>query len=200
MAQAGDRPVGDHLPVEVLERRSLDVGPPRERLSCDRGEPQLHAAHGRDVPEGEDRDRREVHQQGSPEAASLEGEVLREPDDDGREERPDIPVAAVEDEQGSPVDDRAAERERELPGDRRGQQAEPGCRQHHDLPAQAVARLRPKRAGRCPHPDDRFGSQAAASSQARVTDHDPAREVHMLNVRRKKRRFRLSYCAFRPGR
>jgi hypothetical protein len=35
--------------------------------------PQLHAAHGRDVPEGEDRDRREVHQQGSPEAASLEG-------------------------------------------------------------------------------------------------------------------------------
>ena len=43
MAQAGDGPVGHHLPVEVLERRSLDLGPPRKTAPrC--GEPPLHAA------------------------------------------------------------------------------------------------------------------------------------------------------------
>ena len=113
VAEADDRPVGHHLPVEVEERRLLRFRPPGERPPLRPREPPLHARHRQDVRQREDDDRGQVDQHGAPQALPLEPEMLRQPDDRGREERPEVPVGRVQDDERAPVGRVVPERRRE---------------------------------------------------------------------------------------
>ena len=141
VAQADDRPVRDHFPIEVEQRRLLHFGPPGEPLARAGGDPPLDALHGRDVEERSRDHGREVNGERTQEPAALEPEALRQPDDGRRHQRPQVPVGVVQDGELLPGDVGPAEPVRELPGEagrerterRRHEQDERPADTPHDL-------------------------------------------------------------------
>ena len=122
VAEAGDGPVGHHFPVEVLERRPLAPASTRQNdrpsvIASHHWTPLMAAMWANEKIATAGR----WTSDGPPEALPLEPEVLRQPDDRRREERPQIPVGAVEEDERRPAGDRPAEGEGELPGQRRGE-------------------------------------------------------------------------------
>ena len=138
---------------------------------------------------------------GAPQALPLEPEVLRQPDDRRREERPDVPVAGVQDDERAPVRRLWPSEAVKLPGQQRRQERRARRRHEDERPAQAVAQRRDAPAGRCRSPGDRAGGRQAVSSRslhAAGSDHEracgrvgPCLVLDVRNVG-----FVLSNCAF----
>ena len=139
VAQADDRPVGHHFPVEVEEGRLPGFVRPGERPALRAREPPLHARHRQDVRQREEHHRGQVDEHRAPEPLPLEPEVLGKPDDRRREERPQVPVGRVQDHEPAPVGRALTERSRELPGQQRREQRQQRRRHEDDRPVHAVA-------------------------------------------------------------
>ena len=103
VTQAGDRPVRHHFPVEVLERRSLDLDPPGERSAVRGHQPPLHPRHRRDMRKA----RTTRPTAGEPATARRSpGRSKRKCCDSqtmaGVKMRPHVPVGAVENDEREP--------------------------------------------------------------------------------------------------
>ena len=125
VAQADDRPVGHHLPVELEERRRWTCATTRKvrpsaRAShqCTASMPAMCVNEKTITPAGGRR-------RPAP-AAPRELEVLRQPDDRRRHQRPQVPPGEVEDDQRAEAGRPLADEARELPGQRRRQQPSSG--------------------------------------------------------------------------
>ena len=89
VTEPDDRPVGHHLPVEVGERRLLEpAAPSRIVPPADNASHHCTARDHGDVTDGEEGRSRQMNEHRAHEHRPLEPEMLRQPDDRGREKRP----------------------------------------------------------------------------------------------------------------
>ena len=101
VAQADDRPVGHHLPVEIQDGGALDLRSTTRRLApFGYAQPPVHASMPAMWASEKSTTAGRWTASAAQQPAALDLEVLRQPDDRRGHQRPDVPPREVEDDEG----------------------------------------------------------------------------------------------------